>query len=56
MTLNIRKSADVTSELLGEIPDKTVLSVLDINNNWAKIEYKGISGWVCMDYLTKVAN
>ena len=49
--LNLRKDATTSSEILAEIPDKTVLSVTEAIKGWAKVSYNGHTGWVSTAYI-----
>ena len=50
-SLNLRKDASTSSEVLAEIPDKTVLSVTEAIEGWAKVSYNGHTGWVSTTYI-----
>lgn len=53
--LNLRKDATTSSDILAEIPDKTVLNVTEAVKGWAKVSYNGHTGWVSTAYLRKNA-
>lgn len=48
--LNLRTYADITSASQLVIPVKTTLPVTEIKDSWGKVEYNGVTGWICMDY------
>ncbi len=52
--LNIRKSPSSSSRILGRTIRDTLLTVLSINNNWAKIQYNDGYGYVNADYLDSI--
>ena len=43
---NIRSGPDTNSDLKGQVRQGTLLQVLDYQNNWAKVKYQGIEGWI----------
>lgn len=49
--LNLRADATTSSEILAEIPDKTVLTVKEAIKGWAKVSYNGHTGWVSTAYI-----
>lgn len=52
--LNIRSGPSSSNEIVGRVPKGTVLVVKEVASSWAKIEYKGVTGYVSTDYLTPV--
>lgn len=53
--LNFRESNSASSGRLDQIPKGTLLNITQISdNNWGKTTYNGKSGWVSMDYCTRV--
>lgn len=55
-TLNIRDQATSSgSNVIGEIPDGTEITVTAYSGNWGKTTYNGVEGWVSMSYLTYVS-
>lgn len=50
--LNLRASADITSKSQLIVPVSTTLPVTEIKDNWGKVEYNGVTGWICMDYTS----
>jgi uncharacterized protein YgiM (DUF1202 family) len=53
--VNLRKEPTQSSEKIGEIPGKTILTVLAQQGGFAKVEFNGQTGFVSLDYLTKFA-
>lgn len=51
--LNLRVAPDLNSEIIRALKCGTKVAILDINGNWAKILYKGTSGYVWRSYLKK---
>ncbi len=49
--LNLRSDSSTSSDILAEIPDKTVLNVTQAIKGWAKVNYNGFEGWVSTAYL-----
>ena len=52
-SLRIRKSRSTSSTKLGNIPKGKVVAVSDIQNNWGKVTYNGITGYIYMQYTKK---
>ena len=50
--LNVRKSASATSKKLGALPQGTKVKVLSVSGSWAKISYKGHTGYAATQYLS----
>ena len=40
-----------TSNKIGSVPKGTTVVIKNIEGSWGFTDYKGLSGWVCMDYL-----
>lgn len=49
--LNIRRQPNTTSEVLGQIPNGTEVTVTGQDGNWYVVEYNGITGYVFGQYL-----
>jgi uncharacterized protein YgiM (DUF1202 family) len=49
--VNIRKTADQSSEKIGEIPGGTIVRPSQIQGGWAKVTYDGKEGYVSESYL-----
>ena len=49
-TLYIRNSAE--GDIIGYVPNNTLISVGKFQKGWGEINYNGISGWVNMHYMT----
>lgn len=52
--LRIRPNPSTEGEHLGSIPYGTTVTVTEISENWGKTVYDGVSGWICLDYATKI--
>lgn len=50
--LNIRTDPDISSAVLGQLSTGNQANLLEENNEWAKIDWNGLSGWVSKDYVT----
>lgn len=48
--LNIRSGADTSYSKVGAIPYNTTTYVSDVSNNWGKITYGGVTGWISLQY------
>ncbi len=48
--LNLRKEANSSSASVVKIPGYSKVNVTETKDNWGKIEYKGNTGWICLDY------
>ncbi len=53
-SLNIRRAPSAKSQILGACKQDSVLAVLEIENGWAQIEYKGKVAYISAKYLEKV--
>ncbi|MBR6786751.1 MAG: SH3 domain-containing protein [Clostridia bacterium] len=51
-SLNLRKKASTSATILAQIPQYTVIDVLDIDGTWTKVEYKNKTGYVMSVFLT----
>lgn len=52
-SLNIRKEASKTAEVIGSLTNGTTVSILDDSTSgWYKIKFNNITGWVSSDYVT----
>ena len=51
--LNIRSAPGDTSTVLGRIPGNTVIYVSQVNGNWGRVTYDGVTGWVSLDWCYK---
>lgn len=57
--LNIRTGPGITYNKISAIPyftgiKRTVITILDENNGWGKVDYNNYSGWVNLSYVTKI--
>lgn len=50
--LNIRTDPDISSAVLGQLSTGNQANLIEENNEWAKIDWNGQSGWVSKDYVT----
>ncbi len=50
--LNLRASADPTSQIIAKIPNGTVITVTEIVSGWAHTTYNTADGWVSAEFLT----
>lgn len=55
-SLNIRSGADTSYSSLALIPKGTIVNVTAESNGWGKTTYSGKTGWVSLQYLSKVAS
>ena len=53
-SLNVRKGANAKSTKLGSVKKGQTLEVISISNGWAKINFKGNTGYVSSKYLKEV--
>lgn len=54
--LNIRSGASTSYAVVGAIPYGTSFMVTEVDGNWGKTTCNGATGWVCLDYATKVSS
>jgi N-acetylmuramoyl-L-alanine amidase len=53
-SLSVRSGSSLNSNIIGSVAKGQSFTILDENNNWAKIEYKsGSFGWIAGWYLDK---
>ncbi len=52
-SLNIRKSADASSQKLSAIPNGEIVEITAECGSWGMTSYKGYAGWICLDYVQK---
>lgn len=50
--LNVRTGPDTEYELIGTLRNRTVVSILGVDNGWFKISHNGVTGYVSSDYIT----
>ena len=48
--LNIRGSASTSAAIKGTIPNKTAVPITKVSSTWGYTTYKGVSGWISLDY------
>lgn len=51
--LNIRPAPNDTSSVLGRIPGNSTIYVSQVNGNWGRVTYDGVTGWVSLDWCYK---
>lgn len=49
--LNVRASASTTANIVTKLTNGSTVTVLDIDGEWAKIDYEGLTGYVQRRYL-----
>lgn len=49
--LNMRSGAGTSYQVKRTIPEKAVVKVFSISNNWAEVEYENIKGYCSSEYL-----
>ena len=52
--LNVRKSPSTTGQILGTFESGQQIEVLNIDKGWAKVKYKGKTGYVSAKYITEL--
>ena len=52
--VNMRSGAGTSYSIVSAIPYGTVITVTQTSGNWGKTTYNGKTGWVCLDYCTKL--
>jgi mannosyl-glycoprotein endo-beta-N-acetylglucosaminidase len=53
-TLNLRKKASTSSDILARIPKNEKIDVIEISGDWSKVIYNNINGYVMNKYLIKI--
>lgn len=53
--LRIRDIASTYGDTLDMIPNGENITVTDIRDNWGKVEYNGVEGWVCLTYTLRLS-
>ena len=51
--LNVRKGAGTSYKKLGALKYKAKITILEEKNGWGRIDYKGSTGWVSLQYIKK---
>lgn len=54
--LNVRNSASSTAPVIGKLAKGTVVNVLNQDNNWTCILFKGQQAWVSSEYISVQSN
>ncbi|WP_312371926.1 C40 family peptidase [Lachnoclostridium sp.] len=55
-TLNLRSSASTSSQILGNIPNQTVLPIMSTENGWYKVVWGKTVGYVSSNYFKPVTS
>ncbi len=50
--LNLRAQPNLTSQIIGRIPDNSTVTVLDSQGAWYRVNYMGATGYVLGDFLS----
>ncbi len=53
--VNVRSNPDYNSEILGQLMYGETLSVSNVENGWAVIDYNGVPGYVSSEYLSPLS-
>ncbi len=54
MNLRIRSGASTAYSQVGLVTFQDIVTVTKTQGNWGYITYNGVSGWICLDYCTKI--
>lgn len=54
--LNLRAAPSTAARLFVQIPDGTIVNVIEKSGAWSKTTYRGYTGWVMSKYLTFAGN
>lgn len=54
--MNFRASPSLSAGIICTIPSGTTVSVTEISDYWGKIIYNGKTGWISLDYSTKISD
>ena len=49
--LNIRRAPNTSAAIIGRIPDKTRIEILQTQGNWYQVNYNGITGYVLAQFV-----
>ena len=52
-SLRIRQGRGTSTKQVGSIPKGKIVSVSDIQSNWGKVTYNGVTGYISMEYTKK---
>ena len=52
--LNVRETASTCARVLTAIPYNTTVNVTQTSGSWGKVTYGGKTGWISLDYATKI--
>lgn len=50
-SLNLRSEPSLSGRIIGRIPDKATVTVIDASGAWYKVEYMGATGYVLGDFI-----
>ena len=50
--INIRSNPGQQNKILGAVPANTSVFAYEIKDNWGKISYNGVEGWISLDYTS----
>ena len=55
-SLNMRKTASKSAEVIAKIPQGATITVLMEADDWWRVQYKNSTGWCAAEFLTKQEN
>ena len=55
-SLNMRKTASKSAEVIAKIPQGATVTVLMEADGWWRVQYKNSTGWCAAEFLTKQEN
>ncbi len=55
-SLNMRKTASKSAEVVAKIPQGATVTVLMEADDWWRVQYKNSTGWCAAEFLTKQEN
>lgn len=55
-SMNFRADHSITSGIYSILPSGIVVTVSEVNGIWGKITYDGLTGWISLDYSTKLSD
>ncbi len=55
-SLRLRSGPGTNYSILVNVPYGTVITITAVSNGWGKTTYSGKTGWVSLDYVTRVTN
>ncbi|MCD7800901.1 MAG: SH3 domain-containing protein [Ruminococcus sp.] len=51
--LNFRESNSTSADSYGLIPINSTIEILEVKNNWGKVNYASKEAWVCLNYASE---